>query len=142
MSERIDLRGEHEVDDVVLTCMDFRFRPLIAEWINEQLDGKSDQIAMAGATKAILEETSRDSALDYIGIAINLHHVRTLHIIDHIDCGAYGGSAKFGDIDEETTFHLDQIHAAKKIVQERFANLEIVGHIIGFDGMVDTPETA
>lgn len=137
MSERIDLRGEHSVENVVVNCMDFRFRPLISEWIDQELGGKADQIAMAGATKAIVDETSRQAALSYIGIAMQLHNAKTLHIIDHIDCGAYGGSAKFDDKGEEISFHRDQLAAATKIVQEAHPQLKVVGHIIDFDGMIE-----
>lgn len=136
MSERIDLRGEHSVDNVVLNCMDFRFRPLIAEWIDSELGGKADQIAMAGATKALLDDTSREATLNYIGIAIRLHDAKTLHIVDHIDCGAYGGSAKFTDKGEEITFHHDQLAAATKVVKESYPDLNVASHIIDFDGML------
>ncbi len=123
----------HQVNDLVISCMDFRFRPKIAEWIKNSLNDQADLVILAGASKAILDDDTQASMLKQIGLGEKLHTIKTVHIIDHIDCGAYGGSAKFNNKDDETTTHKDTLNKAEEIVKKSFPDLEVKKYIIDFD---------
>jgi len=56
-----------------------------------------------------------------------LHHVRKIVIINHQDCGAYGGSAKFnGNAEAEQKFHEEELRKAKSIILEKYPDKEVV----------------
>ncbi len=127
----------HPVDNLSLTCIDFRFRALIAEWIKHNLNDQSDIVALAGASMAVLNPDWQATTLTQIELAKQLHDIKTVHIIDHIDCGAYGGSAKFeGDKEAEVAMHHTELAKASQTISARFPTISVETHIIDFDGMV------
>ncbi len=125
------------VDNFTISCIDFRFRAKIADWIKAELNDESDLVAIAGTSKAILDKDTREAVLKQIGIADSLHAIKTVHLIDHIDCGAYGGSAKFNhDKAAEVAMHNQELVKAQQVINERFPSLTVKTHIIDFDRMV------
>ncbi len=120
-----------KVENLTISCMDYRFRAGIAAWIDEKLDGQSDLVALAGASKAILDESSQPVVLNQIGLASQLHGIQTVHIIDHIDCGAYGGSAHYnGDRGAEFGMHQEQLGKAARVILSHFPGIKVETHII------------
>ncbi len=92
----------HGVKDAVITCIDYRFRARSAAWIKRNLKDQADLIAVAGASKALLDKHSASYVLSLIKIAVDLHGIKRVHIVDHMDCGAYGGSKEHaGEVAEE-----------------------------------------
>ena len=130
-----NLRHQNEVQHFVLSCIDFRFRPLVADWIDTELQGEADSVAVPGAAKALLEPSSNAMILEYIAIAVRLHNVAHVHILSHIDCGAYGGSRRFKHQDDEIAFHQEQLQKAKSLVKSHFPHIECSVHILGFNGI-------
>lgn len=127
----------HNVDHITVSCIDFRFRAPIAQWIKDSLNDQSDLTAVAGASKAILDEDTQASVLKQIELAQKLHDIKTVHIVDHIDCGAYGGSDKFqGDKAAEVVMHQGELKKAAELIVSRFPGISIETHIIDFGGMV------
>ena len=125
------------VDNLTVSCIDFRFRAKIAEWIKNELNDQSDLVAIAGVSKAILDEDTRATVLKQITIAAQLHEIKTVHLIDHIDCGAYGGSVKFdGNKESETAMHTEELKKAVDIIAEAVPGVAVETHIIDFDGMI------
>ena len=122
----------HNVNDLVLSCIDFRFRPNIASWIEEHLDGKADLVALAGASKSLFDESSQKIVLNQIRIAKELHGISTVHIMDHIDCGAYGGSKDFNQKDDEIAMHNEKLKEAAQIIRDHFPDLRIELYIMDF----------
>src|SRR5690348_14639246 len=101
MVDKADL-SLHHVDTLVVSCVDFRFRALTAEWINKKF-GAADHLAIPGASKPVLESSD---VLGWLKLLVGLHEVKKIVIANHIDCGAYGGSKKFGDDSAaEVTMH-------------------------------------
>lgn len=127
----------HTVDNLTISCIDFRFRAGIAEWIKNELNDQSDLVVLAGASQATLSEDTQGAIMKQIDLAMQLHSIKTVHIVDHIDCGAYGGSAKFdGDKDAEIAMHKQELEKAKQAIMARFPSLHVETHIIDFDGML------
>jgi hypothetical protein len=127
----------HTVDNFTISCIDFRFRAKIAEWIKNELGDQSDLVAIAGVSKAILDDDTRAAVLKQIGIAERLHEIKTVHLVDHIDCGAYGGSAKFeGDKDAEVAMHHEELSKAADVIKAEYPSLAVETHIIDFEGMI------
>lgn len=84
-----------------------------------------DLVAAPGAAKKILEETSREDMLGAFSIAANLHGVKTIVLVHHEDCGAYGGSKKFPDRDSEQNFHEGALREAAKLVRDRLSDVSV-----------------
>lgn len=106
----------HTCEAAVLTCIDFRFWRQTAEFIEKELGIKSfDFPSLPGAAKAINNCLSNtDLAMQCVSVPCDLHHAKTLVIVNHQDCGAYGGSKKFnGDAAAEENFHKQELKKAK-----------------------------
>ena len=123
----------HTVDNLVISCIDFRFRAKVAEWVKSELGDASDLAAIAGASKAILDEDTKASVLKQIDIASRLHAIKTVHILDHVDCGAYGGSGQFDSKEAEVEMHKTELEKAKKLIHAKFPGLEVKTYLLDFN---------
>jgi len=130
MSLRIKFKykGIHSCEAVVLCCIDFRFWKETIEFIKSELGIKSfDFPSLPGAAKAINESKDTEFVFGCISVPIELHHTQKVVIINHQDCGAYGGSAKFnGDEKAEQEFHEKELQKAKNKILENFPDKEII----------------
>lgn len=118
----------HSCEAVVLSCIDFRFWEETADFVRTELGIKSfDFPSLPGAAKAINECTGEDISEKCISVPCDLHHVKKIVVINHQDCGAYGGSAKFnGDEEMEQKFHEDELKKAKEKILAKYPDKEII----------------
>lgn len=118
----------HACDAVILCCIDFRFWKETAEFVEKELNIKSfDFPSLPGAAKAINESAEGDVVSQCISVPIDLHHVQKIVIVNHEDCGAYGGSKKFnGDKIAEKKFHEGELWKAKEKILDKYPNKEII----------------
>ncbi len=132
----------HTCKAVLIRCMDFRLEDDIERFLDERgLVGDCDIISVGGATKALMSEDQGevDFLLSQFGIAYNLHGVRHFILMDHTDCGAYGGRDAIGSAEEDFKFHVERLEKAKEILLEKFkdANIELIIADIADDGAVE-----
>lgn len=121
-----DLKDIHHWDVLALSCIDGRFVKRTIDWVSDQTGGVFDYRTEVGASKAILDSAEdRERFFKVIDTSIKLHSIKEVWLIDHIDCGAYGGSKEFGSPAEEKKFHIEKLAEAAKIVQEKFTSLAI-----------------
>jgi carbonic anhydrase len=128
MQTNFKFKGVHACEAVVLSCIDFRFWKDIARFVEEELGIQSyDFPSLPGAAKAINECVGEnDLAMRCIGIPCDLHHVQKAVIVNHWDCGAYGGSKSFGSRVEELEFHKSELAKAKERLKKQYPNLEVI----------------
>ena len=108
-------------------CMDFRFVPEIKKWMEEQkLLGDADLVSFAGAAKNIVDESSRAFALKQIEISRRLHGMKQVHLMNHMDCGAYGGHAAFTNEAAEKQKQIADMQSAAEIIKQSFPDLEVI----------------
>jgi len=113
----------------VLCCIDFRFWRETVKFVEEELNIKSfDFPSLPGAAKAINDCADQaEVPMQCVSVPCNLHHAKTLVIVNHQDCGAYGGSKKFnGDEAAEVIFHAQELKKARGKVLSLYPNLEII----------------
>ena len=91
-----------------------------------------DLISFPGASQALLDEDSRETVLRAVRLAIDLHKVSRVIIVDHEDCGACGGSAAFPGSDEEEGFHADSLRNAAEILRREFDGITVVTFYTGW----------
>ena len=129
MKTEFKYRDVHSCEAVVLACIDFRFWKGTMKFVEEELGIKSyDFPKMPGASKAINDCLSEvDVPMKCIGVPCDLHHVKKIVVVNHSDCGAYGGSAKFnGDSNAEQRFHEEELQKAKAKILEKYPEKEVI----------------
>lgn len=120
----------HTCRAIVVHCMDFRFiNGLTAFFTERGLFGDADLVGWAGAGKAFLDDASREFALKQVELSHALHGTTEVHVVAHIDCGAYGGSAALGAYDQERAFQIQELAKVKAIIADRFPQLVFVGYL-------------
>lgn len=126
MKIKFNYKNIHSCEAVVLTCIDFRFWKETIGFVEDELGIKSyDFPSLPGSAKAINE--SSDLAMSCISVPCDLHHARKVVVVNHQDCGAYGGSVKFnGDAEAEQKFHEAELQKAKNIILAKYPDKEVI----------------
>jgi carbonic anhydrase len=114
--------------------MDFRFEDSHNKWI-KSLE-KCDRVALAGASKAVVDEDTSKAALKQIALANKLHGVDTVYLVDHEDCGGYGSKAACASDKEEMEIHATMAKKAKEIIEDKFSDIKVFTKIAMLDGKV------
>lgn len=120
---------KHSCSTLVLHCMDFRFGSAIKNYLVEKnLLDDCDIVSLAGAAKNLASpstDSDRETILRQIEISHRLHDITSILLINHTDCGAYGGAAAFASPTDEQTTHTQDLSSAAQIISESFPTLSI-----------------
>ena len=117
----------HTCRALLIHCMDFRLQPEIKKMMEEQgLLGDCDLVALAGAAKNLLDPETQALTLKQIGLSRQLHGMKEVHLMNHTDCGAYGGHAAFAGDEAERRKHADDLAEAAEIIRREFPDLTVV----------------
>jgi len=121
-------KNVHKCEAVVLSCIDFRFWKETVEFVENELNIKTfDFPSLPGSAKAINESNDETFVFGCISVPVELHRAEKIVIINHQDCGAYGGSAKWnGDEKAEQEFHENELKKAKDKILAKYPDKEIV----------------
>lgn len=113
----------HKAESIIVTCIDFRLQEAINKWILENLAPKTyDRVALAGGVKNL------ETILSQIDIAVRLHHIKKVVLVNHEDCGAYGEEGA------EQKHSQDLTYAAASI-RQKYPQLEIETYYLNLDGI-------
>lgn len=126
---------KHECHNLVIHCIDFRLQDDIWWWLKSQgVTGDSDIVSVAGAVKELVSpeiEEYRKYLSKQIRISRELHGMKRVILINHTDCGAYGGKKAFeGDTAGEEQKHLEDMKSAAIIIKNEFPDLEVMSVLI------------
>lgn len=81
--------------------------------------------ALPGGAKAINE--GNELAIACVSVPCGLHRVKKIVIINHQDCGAYGGSARFNyKKKKEQEFHESKLKEAKSMILDIYPEKEVI----------------
>ncbi|MEI6498852.1 MAG: carbonic anhydrase [bacterium] len=123
----MDIVNYHHWDVLVMSCIDGRFIKRTVDWTTDQIGEVFDFRTGVGCSKAILQD--KIDCKDFVNVvrtAISLHKIKEIWLVDHIDCGAYGGSERFcGDEAREKNFHIEKLGEAAEVVQSNFPELVV-----------------
>jgi len=121
-------RNIHSCEVVALTCIDFRFWRETLEFVEKELNVKGfDFPSLPGAAKAINESVDNDISMQCVSAPHDLHHVKKIVIVNHQDCGAYGGGKVFnGDDATEQKFHEEELKKAKTKILAKYPDLQVI----------------
>ncbi len=129
-----DLKKLHHWDVLALSCIDGRFIKRTIEYVSDNTEGVFDFRTEVGSSKAIIDSPAdRDRLFEVISTSIRLHSIKEIWLIDHEDCGAYGGSKEHLDIQVEKKFHISKMKEATGIINEQFPGLVVKNFYADFD---------
>lgn len=110
----------HACSTLIVHCLDFRLQRAIKKYLEEQkLLGDCDVVAIAGAVKNL------EFVLDQVDISKRLHNIKKIILMNHTDCGAYGGSPAFGSLEQEIRHHEAELTTAREAILAIYPELEI-----------------
>jgi carbonic anhydrase len=128
----------HHCKALLVQCMDFRLMKGIRTFLDQNgLTGDCDIVSVAGAVKGIADTSApsdTEFVLKQIGLSHELHAIKHLILMNHLDCGAYGGSAAFASPEEERAKHLADLRRSRDILKQKYPELEIKLVIAKIDG--------
>ncbi|MDD5760380.1 MAG: hypothetical protein PHI06_15040 [Desulfobulbaceae bacterium] len=109
-----------------MQCIDFRFGKKMKEFMEQNnLLGDADLVSIAGAAKNIVNPETQAFALRQIEISKDLHGMKQVILMNHTDCGAYGGRKSFADDKVEYEKLTADLKEAREIVKTKWPELEV-----------------
>ncbi len=108
------------------------------------LTDKYDHLILAGAALGALTPkfpSWGQTFWEHLGIAITLHQIPKVIVLDHRDCGAYKvllGAAHMKDPATETAAHAKYLRGLKQQIAKRHPKLETEMLLMSLDGTVET----
>src|SRR3990167_8832344 len=111
---------KHTCRALIIHCIDFRFGKAIKKYLEDKnLLGDIDIVSVAGAVK------NAEFLIKQIDISKTLHDIKQVILMNHTDCGAYGGEQSFGSAEEEREKHLSDLKDAKIKILKKNPELEV-----------------
>ena len=117
---------KHTCEALVIHCIDFRIQVFLNEYLEERFSGTYDRVAVAGGVKIL--------PLEQCEVSVRLHDPKTIVLIQHEDCGAYGGSEALGDFEAEQKFQANELTKAEQKLKEHFPDVGIEKFLIRLSG--------
>ncbi|MCD4486423.1 twin-arginine translocation signal domain-containing protein [Chromobacterium vaccinii] len=131
-------------DALLLSCMDYRLVHAVGEFMDGlDLRGKYDHIVLAGASMVSITDKFPDwnaTFWQHLGVAIDLHHIKRVVLLDHRDCGAY--KVAFGedfaqDPGKETRIHAKALLKLRDEILDKHPALAVETYLMALDGKVE-----
>ena len=118
----------HSCKAVIVHCIDFRFINGIRKWFETQgLMGLCDVVSVAGSAKLLASDDvlSRDFVLSQLQIALKLHNVNEVILLNHKDCGAYKLEMSFNSEEHEREVHAKDLEIAAEVVLQNLHGVTV-----------------
>jgi carbonic anhydrase len=132
-------RERYKCEAAVVWCFDNRFEMVLRKLLKRLGVGYFDPIRIAGGTKYLAsadDEANRTFVLEQIRISMRLHETKTVILMLHSDCGAYGGLAAFGDdAEKEAQNHQAQLQIAASYLLSQIPELTVKPYFVNFEGV-------
>lgn len=136
--------GGH-TDVLLLSCMDFRLMDDIERYMSARgLRDKYDHIVLAGASLGAITDKYpawNKTFWDHVGLAVNLHQIRKVIVMDHRDCGAYKTilAEDFAkDPAKEKLVHREKLKELAGLINKQHPKLEVELLLMSLDGKVES----
>lgn len=134
-----------QAEALLLSCMDFRLMHDVERYMSGRgLRGRYDHIVVAGA--ALGAVTDRYPAWnktfwEHLDIAIKLHNIHKVIVMDHRDCGAYKvilGEDFAKQLEKEKAIHSQKLKELAGLIKKQYPKLEIELLLMSLDGKVES----
>ncbi len=135
-------------DALLLSCMDFRLMDEIERYMTGRgLRDKYDHVILAGASLGAVTDKYpawNKTFWEHLDIAIQLHAIHTVIVLDHRDCGAYKvilGPDHAKEAKLETDTHAAQLKTLRTMIAAKHPKLKVETLLMALDGSVETVAT-
>jgi hypothetical protein len=137
-------RAAEGTDALLLSCIDYRLTDATTRYMDGRgMGDKYDHVTLAGASLGA--ETSKYPAWhttfwEHLEIAIDLHHIHQVLLLDHRDCGAYKvilGKDFSKDPKEEFEIHAKELRKLRASIGRRHPHLGVELLLMALDGSVE-----
>jgi hypothetical protein len=132
-------------DALLLNCIDYRLTGATTRYMAEhRMAGKYDQLVLAGASLGAKNDKFPAWGVtfwEHVQVAIDLHHIREIIVMDHRDCGAYTvilGKDLAANPKEEFAVHAEQMRSLRTDIGKRHPELAVRLLLMGLDGKAET----
>ena len=133
-----------KTEALLLSCMDYRLIDEIDRYMTSRgLRDKYDHIILAGASLGAITEKYpawNKTFWGHLDVAIQLHHIHKVIVMDHRDCGAYKVILKedfYQNPMEETAIHSQKLNELRGQIKAKYPKLEVELLLMGLDGEVE-----
>ena len=137
-------RAAGGTDVLLLSCMDFRLMDEVERYMTQRgLRNKYDHVVLAGASLGAVTDKFpawNQTFWQHLDIAIKLHNIHTVMVLDHRDCGAYKvllGPEHAKDKATETASHTKQLGILRALLTARHPTLKVETLLMALDGKVE-----
>jgi carbonic anhydrase len=133
-----DVPESYGTTTICLSCIDYRFVESIPEVLQEEEDVEFyDPFSLAGGSLGYNQtvfSTWPQTWLDTVQLAITLHKITQIIIVEHMDCGMYTNI--YGPLtpDEERQKHIDNMQTFQTAMATQFPTLAVRGYLVYLDG--------
>ena len=115
----------HTCSTAIIRCMDFRLGGAIRDYLDSNdLYNDVDIISIAGASKDLVEDADGFLATQ-IELSKSLHNIDRIILMNHTDCGGYGGRSAFESPEDEIENHVTDMKIAKSKLNEKYPDIEV-----------------
>lgn len=138
------LAAAGKTDALLLTCMDYRLMDDVARYMQGRgLNERYDHVILAGASLGVLNERSPawgQTFWEHVQVAIDLHRIPRIIVLDHRDCGAYRvllGPDHAKDAATERDTHAAMLRRLRDRIVQRHPALAVELLLMDLDGRVE-----
>ena len=115
-------------DALVVHCMDYRLQKFLQPWITVRFGYDNfDIISLAGSVH------DYEMVLKYVQLAVQIHSINTVCLINHEDCRAYGREGTYKR-------HKQVLLDARSKIRALFPQLKIEAFYLHLDGIFESIE--
>src|SRR3989344_2835211 len=104
----------HRAQAFVLCCIDFRFRTAVNAFVERTLNLQDWDIKteVGGVKELLVKGPGQEAIIKSAEMSFRGHSVNRVILINHQDCGGYGGSQAFASPEAEFQFHSEELRKA------------------------------
>ena len=136
--------AKSHVPVLLLSCMDYRLVHDTERYMAKRgLKGKYDHVILAGASLGAVSkkvEAWNTTFWEHLAIAMRLHGVSRVMVLDHRKCGAYDeflGEECCKDPRKETKIHTETLRELRKQINDKHSKLEVELLLMSLNGKVE-----
>jgi len=132
-------------DALLLSCMDYRLVDATERYMAKRgMRNKYDHVVLAGAALGAITDQYPDwnkTFWEHLDIAIQLHQIHQVIVMDHRDCGAFKailGEDLAPNPAKEKDVHATQLKALGGAVRKKYPKMDVELLLMSLDGKVES----
>ena len=119
---------------LVLECIDYRFIEKNNKFLKDKFKNTFfDHFSLAGSSLGFNNNKNwRRTCIDNINLAIKLHNIKKIVILEHEDCGAYIETYNYlrHSVDKEKEYHISNIKKCVNFLKRIYPGIKISGYYL------------